>query len=216
MKRHKKSTIALFWIGGILLPIMAFAVYDWYANRIAPLPVFGTLPADFAQEMVTPAVDATDFVRHDGQPMRLEACRGKIMVINFMFTRCATICPQMTRQMMKVQHAFAKDPQVQLCSFTVDPQHDTPKALQLYATRWGLDTAQWTLVTGEKKSLYRLARNGFKLVAADSGPADFIHSEKMVLLDSQMRIRGYYDATRTSSVEQLIRDIRRLKKTMTQ
>ena len=45
----------------------------------------------------------------------------------------------------------------------------------------------------------------------DGGPNDFIHSEKLVLVDKQKRIRGYYDGTSGQEVDQLIEDIKKLK-----
>ncbi len=70
-----------------------------------------------------------------------------------------------------------------MVSFTVDPEHDTPKILNDYAQARGIDTKQWSLVTGAKADLYRYARKELKLVATDGdgGPQDFIHSDRLVL-----------------------------------
>ncbi len=46
----------------------------------------------------------------------------------------------------------------------------------------------------------------------DGGPQDFIHSDRLVLLDQNNYIRGYYDGTETSEVNQLIADIKKLLK----
>jgi protein SCO1/2 len=77
----------------------------------------------------------------------------------------------------------------------------------------GVDESNWELLTGNKKEIYKLARNGFMIVATDGdgGPNDFIHSEKLVLVDKQKRIRGYYDGTSGREVDQLIEDIKKLK-----
>jgi protein SCO1/2 len=72
----------------------------------------------------------------------------------------------------------------------------------------------WNLLTGSKKEIYLLARKSFLIVATDGdgGPNDFIHSELLVLVDKEKRIRGYYNGTRETDVNDLIRDITRLKK----
>ena len=76
-----------------------------------------------------------------------------------------------------------------------------------------IDNGNWDLLTGDKKELYKLARNSFMIVATDGdgGPDDFIHSEKLVLIDKQKRIRGYYQGTSEKATEQLIHDIKKLK-----
>ena len=76
-----------------------------------------------------------------------------------------------------------------------------------------IDNSNWHLLTGDKKEIYRLARNSFFIVATDGdgGPADFIHSEKLVLIDKQKRIRGYYEGTNEREVQRLIHDIKKLR-----
>ena len=75
-------------------------------------------------------------------------------------------------------------------------------------------TLGWLLLTGAKKDLYRLARNSFLITATDGdgGPDDFIHSELLILIDKEKRIRGFYNGTLPAEVDQLIKDINRLRK----
>src|SRR5690606_15218278 len=98
-------------------------------------------------------------------------------------------------------------------SFSVDPYRDSVEILQKFSRKYELDNRNWDLITGDKKTIYKLARNSFMLVAADGdgGPEDFIHSEKLVLVDTEKRIRGYYNGTDEKEVTQLIRDIKKLK-----
>ena len=64
-------------------------------------------------------------------------------------------------------------------------------------------------VTGEKKALYDIARTGYLLNAeeGDGGPDDFIHTQNFALIDKDKRIRGYYDGTDSTQMNQLIKDI---------
>jgi protein SCO1/2 len=70
----------------------------------------------------------------------------------------------------------------------------------------------WKLLTGDKKEIYNQARYGYFVTAmqGDGGPNDFIHTEKLVLIDKERRIRGYYDGTDAASVNKMIEDIRML------
>lgn len=181
-----------------------------HSRRVKPLaPAQSTLP-------VLGNVPAFALTEHTGQPITLNNLLGKIWVTNFFFTTCRSICPIMQDNMKEVQKAFAGNPQVQIVSFTVDPERDTVTVLRDYASRKGAIPGKWSFVTGEKRAIYRLARQGFKL-AADDVPEelqgtrhDFIHSEKFVLVDAQGRIRGYYSGLDMEQVHRLIEDAHKL------
>jgi len=138
--------------------------------------------------------------------------RGKILIADFIFTRCATMCPLMTQRMTHVQKEFSDNPQIQIASFTVDPEYDSPEELKKYARNFSADSARWNFYTGSKPAIYELARKGFFLPVdqGDGGPEDFIHSSRFVLVDKQGRIRGYYDGMDSLAVDSLIRNVKRL------
>ncbi|EMR03027.1 SCO family protein [Cesiribacter andamanensis] len=138
---------------------------------------------------------------------------GKLTVVDFIFTNCPTICPAMSTQMARVQEAFRGDAQVQFLSVTVDPERDTPSVLAAYAERVGADQGRWRFVTGAKPELYELARCGFLLPVqeGDGGEEDFIHSNRLVLVDAQRRIRGYYEGDDRKEVDRLVKEIQIIK-----
>ena len=115
--------------------------------------------------------------------------------------------------MRLVQQAFPNDGQVRMVSLTVDPWHDTPAKLKRYAENKNMNLNQWQFGTGQKADLYRFARNGLFITAddGDGGTNDFIHSDKIVLLDRENHILGYYDGTDNDEITKLIKDISRLK-----
>jgi protein SCO1/2 len=119
----------------------------------------------------------------------------------------------MTRSLKNVQGLYAGDKELLLTSFSVDPERDSVDQLKQYAEKMNIRD-NWLLLTGSKKEIYMLARNSFLITATDGdgGPQDFIHSELLVLIDKQKRIRGYYNGTLPSEVDNLLRDISRLKK----
>ncbi|MEN3038065.1 MAG: SCO family protein [Candidatus Kryptonium sp.] len=176
---------------------IALRIQIWKVSSAATLPIYGEIP-DF------------NLIDQNGEKIDLEKLKGNIWVADFFFTSCAGICPRMTEQMSRVQEAFKDNPRIKLVSFTVDPERDSVWVLSEYAKGWGAINGKWFFVTGEKKKIYELARQGFKLPVeeGDGGPEDFIHSDKFVLVDSKSRIRGYYSGIETEDVDKLIKDIK--------
>lgn len=126
---------------------------------------------------------------------------GRILVINFFFTTCPTVCPQLMQHMKQLHTAYKPTPMkkndniVQFISITVNPERDSFQALTAYGKKYGADFNRWWFLTGDKKALYNYARNELHIVAPEGngGADDFIHSQQIVLLDKDRNIRGYYD-----------------------
>lgn len=137
----------------------------------------------------------------------------KIAVADFFFTNCQTICPKMTLQMMRVQHAFKDDPDVVIMSFTVDPLNDVPSVLKAYGEKHNAISGKWHFITGSKDSIYDLARHSYFVTAmeGDGVVDDFVHSEQVVLIDKEKHIRGFYDGTEPTEINKLIEDIKVLR-----
>lgn len=211
MKQNK--TIWLFVAAVLIIPVIAFGVMNWYEKNISRLPVYGPVVKTEDGKKQEHRLPDFEFTDQHGHISGSEKWKNKIVVADYFFTRCPSICPKMTLSMKKVEAAFKDDEEIILWSFTVDPEGDSPEKLRVYSQQYGIDENKWTMVTGEKKELYKLARNGFMIVATggDGGPTDFIHSEKLVLIDPQRRIRGYYDGTNDKEVSLLINDIKKLK-----
>jgi protein SCO1/2 len=137
----------------------------------------------------------------------------KIYVADFFFATCQSICPQMTSQLYRVQTAFSADPDFLILSHTVNPRHDTAEVLFAYANKYKANPAKWHFLTGPKKIIYDLAKDDYLVNALeeDGSPEGFLHSELLLLIDKQKRIRGTYDGTDSAQVNRLINDIRILK-----
>ena len=143
--------------------------------------------------------------------------KGKILVFDFFFVSCPTICPRLTANMARLQKAFKKnlvkvsslDTVVQFVSITVNPSNDTFQRLRAYADRYGANHDHWWFLTGDKKVIYNFARNQLfvTVLPGDGGPEDFIHTEKMVLVDRNRYIRGYYNGLDTLDMRRCADDI---------
>lgn len=138
----------------------------------------------------------------------------KIVVADFFFTTCKTICPKMSAQLMRVQNAFKNDSNVVILSYTVDPENDRPAVLKSYAQEHNAIPGKWYFLTGEKNALYDLARQSYFVTAmeGDHITDDFIHSEQVILVDPLKHIRGVYDGTEYTEVNKLIEDVKVLLK----
>ena len=144
---------------------------------------------------------------------------GKIWVADFVYTTCPGPCPLITAGMARVQDAVANDPQVQLVSFTVDPDTDTPPVLAKYADDNGADPNRWWFLTGPKQPLFDLIQKGFLQVVQDNAgkPAEdgqnkVTHSTYLVLVDGDENVRGIYSGLDTAGRANLLHDIRKLEK----
>lgn len=148
-------------------------------------------------------------VTADGvSPLDRRALRGRVWVADFVYTRCAGPCPLLTAHMAALQQRVPKS--VGLLSFTVDPDHDSPEVLALYAKRFKADPQRWFFVTGEKPELVKLFRDGFQIAVAESADApsgqNIAHTTKFVLIDGEGRLRGYYDGDDLASLDRLVQD----------
>lgn len=145
---------------------------------------------------------------------------GKVWIADFIFTRCAGPCPLMSGSMKNLETALAGQG-VKLVSFTVDPDHDTPERLTVYANRFGSGAESWLFLTGDKKTIHDLSRQHFLLGITEVPEEErqnaedaIMHSTRFVLVDPQGRIRGYYESTDPSALEKLVRDAKSLNQTV--
>ncbi len=169
-------------------------------RRAEPLPVLGTVPPFTLTERSERPVSATDLL-------------GSVWVADFVFTRCPDVCPLLSTRMASLQQPLATgDDPVRLVSVSVDPAHDTPPVLAAYAERYRAGP-DWLFLTGPRDAVAGLLRDGFRVAFADDGPptAPITHSDRFVLVDRQLRIRGYYHGNDRADVDRLISDARAVR-----
>ena len=150
-----------------------------------------------------------NLINQFGKKVSLNDLSGKIIVLDFFFTHCPTICPGMTRSMKKLQVSYEKNPEiVQFISISVDPEHDSVPQLRQFADRFNINHDNWWFVTGDKKDIYDFALNEIKASIADTEvDTAFIHTENFFLLDTNRVVRGWYNGFDTLKQAQLARDI---------
>ncbi len=159
-----------------------------------------------------PAFSLTD---QDGQPFDKSELDGKMWVATFIFTRCPATCPMQTAEFTKLQMELRKTNdlgRVNLVSFTVDPDFDTPKVLKQYGRKANADFQHWHFLTGDRGELWDLSSAGFKVQVESARDETGLisHSQFLILVDHESKIRGYYPALSTQATVNLRRDLKRL------
>ncbi len=156
-----------------------------------------------------------------GQPFSSASLKGKVWIADFFFTECAGTCPMLSSRLSDLHRATASLSDVRLVSISTDPEKDTPEVLQQYAKKFGADD-RWFFLTGPKSDIFRLSIEQFMLALADDPGAKaaekISHSTKLVLIDKQGWIRGYYDGAATADADgkpidetgRLLADLKRL------
>lgn len=201
----------------IIIPLTGYFIVKYYSKDAVHIP-----PHYFYDDVVTKEkngkittdtawhpVKNISFFNQMGKQVSLDDARGKVLVINFFFTRCPSICPGLTRSMKKLQESFQKNPDiVQFISISVDPEYDKTLQLRKFADRFDVNHDSWWFVTGNKKQVYDFAFNEIKASVADVNvDTAFIHTENFFLLDSNRIMRGWYNGFDTLKMAQLVRDI---------
>jgi protein SCO1/2 len=152
------------------------------------------------------------FTDQDGRPFDSSALSGRVWVADFMFTRCRGLCPLLTERMNELQGRFSGEARFHLVSFTVDPEHDRPEVLGEYAREHGSDPGGWTYLTGEAARIQEVIGKGFLLAVGEGATAEepISHSQRLVLVDGEGNIRGYYDSQDPGEMRLLAEHIARL------
>ena len=140
---------------------------------------------------------------------------GKILVVDFLFTSCSLTCPAVNTQMAQIQRLTTNDPDIKLVSLTVDPRDDTPSVLQKYSAGFGADTNRWFFLTGNKSVLYNLIGNSFLAQDADDPfgymPGNFAHTERIAIVDSQGKLRGFFDGLNQETAGAVVAEINKIR-----
>ncbi len=156
-------------------------------------------------------------LERSGEAINLSELQGQIWVVDFIYTNCQDTCPLQSAEMARLQKELSGGKNLRLVSITVDPARDTPQVLSGYADRFQAHPDRWLFLTGDKKKIYRLAQEGFRLSAVPAPSAEditdrpVIHSSRFVLVDSSAQIRGYYDSREADALRRLKRDIGSLR-----
>lgn len=197
----------IVWValGGVVVAVIVAGLWSLVSSRHdGSLPVMGAVP-DFR------------LVERSGRAVTRADLAGRVWVANFIFTSCSGVCPVLSARMAELRQKLGNvAPDVRSVSMSVDPTRDTPAVLREYAGRYGAGDG-WLFLTGDRKALHELIRDGFHLSVAERSPEEGVdpgelitHSDRFVLVDRRSRIRGYYRGTEPDALVDLFRDAQAL------
>ncbi len=190
-------------------------------KQTAQLPFYTS--ADFTPHWLTKdsadynsihTIPPFSFIDQNGNIITEKTVAGKIYITDFFFTSCPGICPRLTKNLKLVQDAFVNDTNVILLSHSVTPDIDNVSVLKKYAKNYGVIDNKWHLLTGNKDSIYTIARKSYfadEDLGEQRNTSDFLHTENMLLLDKKRRIRGIYKGTSPADIANMVTDIKILE-----
>jgi len=181
----KKALLALMI--AILLPTVGYLLTDYYSKRDTQMPAryfydsvnISHKDGKTITDTVWHHVSNIELTNQFGKKVSFADLKGKIIVLDFFFTRCPSICPRLAKAMKKLQNSFTNnDSIVQFVSISVDPVHDSVPELIKWAKKFNVDPDSWWVLTGNRDSIYHFAINEIKADIADTNvDTAFIHTE---------------------------------------
>lgn len=207
-----------------LLPLICYFIINHYSNDALSMPRY-YMP-DSVGVRLENGKSISDTVWHTlpdikltnqfGNEVKLSDLDGRILIADFFFTNCPTICPALTTNMRTIEESITNAERVgdktnhniHFLSFSVDPERDSVEQLKKWADRFQVNPEQWDLLTGDKKTIYDFALNDLKLALVDGHGVDtsFVHTNLFVLIDGKRHIRGYYHGLDEGDLKRLSRD----------
>jgi protein SCO1/2 len=204
----------------LVLVVPGFLYYLLVAegkNRYHSLPIFGPKQVAKTTHKIK-GKDIPDTIYHalpdfkltdqDGKAVSLKTFDSKIFVVSFFYTHCPNVCNQVNTNLGQLVSNYEKNKMINFVSITVDPERDIVQVLKNYAGSFKAVSPKWSFLTGDTSTIYNLARKGFLVNALQTGKDDFIYSDKLVLIDEEKRIRGYYTGASTVDVNRLNDEIK--------
>ena len=219
----KKALLSLCIVA--LLPIVSYLIVKTASDEAVVMPrhyfpdsvINKVIDGKSVTDTMWHRLDNIELINQLGDTVSLDDINGSIIIADFFFTRCPSICPTLTKNMKELQNAMKmKDSRrridssyVRFISFTVDPERDSPDVLKHYADKFAVNHDTWWFLTGSRKKIYDYALNELKLGLQDGNGVDsnFIHTDKFVLIDKNRNVRGYYNGIDSASMSKLAEDL---------
>ncbi len=177
------------------------------------LPIYGQTEYDpETKDSIYHQIGYFSFHNQNKEEFLREDMLGKVVLVDFFFTHCPLQCPKMTNSMKRVQQHI-EDERFMLVSHTIDPQNDTAERYQTYIKEAGIDDSNWQFLYAPLERTKKVAEESYLVTAGisdDGVEMGDLHSPYLILIDTQLRIRGYYDGTKSEEIDQLIEDTKLL------
>lgn len=169
------------------------------------------------EENISEQLPEFEYTTQNGETFGLNDLKGQWWLASFVYTNCKTVCPVMTKNMAKLQQELKENKlDIQIVSFSVDPEFDTPEVLKQYAKDYGVDFSNWTFLTGYQfKTIQDLSMNYFKTSLQKASPGtgndQIAHGTSFFLVNPKGKIVKKYDGVGEEGQKQAILDIKALQ-----
>ena len=205
---NKIKPLFLILILAVVFVVIYVTINSLVSKGSDTLPVYAS---DEMGEQVPFLVEDFSLLDQNGEIFTRADIGNRIVVSNFFFASCPKICPTINGNIKEITKNFSAEEDILFLSHTVDPYNDTVSVLREYADELGVNDAQWSFLTGKKSTIYHLAIDNYKAVIQEvPDTSDFIHSEKVMLVDREFHIRGIYNGLDKNELKQLSKDAQRL------
>ncbi len=206
----KKLGFLFLLLGMPILWVMFNKTGQHYSKK---LPIYFDIDIEANGDTIYHTIQDFRLINQLGDSVTLKTVKNKIWLANFFFASCESVCPAMNGFIREnIFYEFEKDSNIRFISFTVDPENDSPSVLKEYQNMLKVkDSKQWMFLTGNKKTIYNLAAESFKIAGAQDQHQGLFHSEKLVLIDEENRVRGMFDTQSQNDKKAIIDAVRALK-----
>lgn len=156
------------------------------------------------------------FTDQNGNPFGLSDLNGKVWVADFIFTNCTTVCPPMTINMKRLQDELKEEGlEVELVSFSVDPEVDTPEKLKGYMEYFKADPENWHFLTGySMEVIQRFAKDNFNALVQKPADSDqVVHGTSFYLIDQNgILVEKFSGIDNNLLISDMIKEVKSLLK----
>ena len=184
-----------------------------YYNSADFTPIF--ISSEQAKKEITHTIGDFSFKNQNNKLVTQKEIENKVHIASFIFTTCGNICPTMTTNLKRIETDHGTNSNVVILSYSVTPWIDSIPVLKKYQEKYRIKTKNWHFLTGSKDEIYKLARNSYfaeENIGLQKNSFDFLHTEHIILVDRNKRIRGIYNGTLELEIIQLSKDVEALLK----
>jgi len=225
MERNKQAAILAF-IVVFIIPLFLFLYWFKRPRPLVPvLPVLSTYDVvesrdaegNIAFDTIYQTIPDFELISHMGDTIDESIMERKIVIAGYFHTNCTDVCLDVTGHLRYLQDIYANQDSLQFLYHAVNPVYDTIAQLYEYAKVHYVNNSKWLLLSGNKEVLVNLASNGYHLSKVEDTGDHFhdlygrdVNCGKLVLIDKDKLIRGYYDGTDSVDIERLRLDTKRI------
>lgn len=155
-------------------------------------------------------VNYDNFTNQRNQSFTTQQIENKVLIANFFFTSCPSICPPMRNELIRIADNFKNQDDFLIVSHTIDPLNDTLEVLENYSETTGVSSERWQFLRSSIENTKKQAHVYMTNFQPNEDGTDFYHSSYVALIDKSQQIRGFYNLLVYDEVDRLIKDIEHL------